>query len=660
MPPKASSVPDVPRLTQNAETSLWFKEILARLESTAKGVPPGPTEKSEGPTEELTPSGLSCTVWNLYEGPTKCSCCFNWVEEYPNDAKEPIENSDKGKAHALVVRNKKGHGTKRPVVIHSIKIQSPLLRSILGDVFKGYPGITPGLKSLVFESPFRPFFYRLGELKAATKQHTDQKTVDHLELLYRTISEEMLDTLQGYEDMLAHGVITFAYVWTLFKPGDLVYSRVGGRDRVFLVSEETEQGQNSWEIPCKYIDWDGKKFGWDTDSLSICKFNGTARVTELAAYPLALHPHADQLRDRLLSRGRKFESLAGFHYMRYDGVAKQVDDMASIFGISSAVNNKNLTAEQLLICNSTQRGYCLGTKKWAAFEVDNVHEISWNEHAFSSLKLPGSHKEVFLALIKNQLQNQNGFDDVMQNKGKGVIFLLAGPPGVGKTLTAESILADILVADHIQAPLYSLTAGELGETARESETTFAKVFSVVTKWKAVLLLDEADVFLEQRTLDGLNRNRLVSVLLRMLEYFQGILFMTTNRIRAIDTAFESRIHITVNYPELTTDIRQAIWTNFASLSKQPVEISSQDLALLSETVMNGRQIKNAFKIATLLACHSGKPLTVEHIHKALQVVHALPGQSESPESIPNKVDLGKKRGMLENEDDDSEPKKRRA
>lgn len=56
--------------------------------------------------------------------------------------------------------------------------------------------------------------------------------------------------------------------------------------------------------------------------------------------------------------------------------------------------------------------------------------------------LPHEHKELILALTESQVENKDEFDDVIQGKGKGMIMLLSGPPGVGKTLTAESGTCD--------------------------------------------------------------------------------------------------------------------------------------------------------------------------------------------------------------------------
>ena len=81
---------------------------------------------------------------------------------------------------------------------------------------------------------------------------------------------------------------------------------------------------------------------------------------------------------------------------------------------------------------------------------------------------------------------------------------MLGPPGVGKTLTAECI------ADLYERPLYSVTSGDLGIFPERIEAKLHEIFDCAVKWNAVLLLDEADVFLSERNLEDLSRNALVS------------------------------------------------------------------------------------------------------------------------------------------------------
>jgi len=85
-----------------------------------------------------------------------------------------------------------------------------------------------------------------------------------------------------------------------------------------------------------------------------------------------------------------------------------------------------------------------------------------------------------------------------------MVILLDGPPGVGKTLTAES------VAETMKAPLYTMSAGELGTHSNDVEKRLSDILEMASMWNAILLIDEADIFMEQRTPFELDRNELVA------------------------------------------------------------------------------------------------------------------------------------------------------
>ena len=260
------------------------------------------------------------------------------------------------------------------------------------------------------------------------------------------------------------------------------------------------------------------------------------------------------------------------------------------------------------MCTASFRAYSLTDKTWLRIFVDNVTDIEWNDHAFRDLVLPENQKELILAFADSQIKKEHTFDDVVRGKGKGIILLLSGSPGVGKTLTAES------VAEEMRTPLYMLSAGDLGTAPKEIESSLTRTLSMTTKWKAVLLLDEADVFLESRSTHDLERNKLVSIFLRILEYYQGFLFLTTNRIDDIDAAFESRIHITLQYRELSVSSRQHVWKNFlAADTTEGANFTDADVQRLAEVPMNGRQIKNVLKAAQLLAARQKMPLRLDHV-----------------------------------------------
>jgi SpoVK/Ycf46/Vps4 family AAA+-type ATPase len=173
-----------------------------------------------------------------------------------------------------------------------------------------------------------------------------------------------------------------------------------------------------------------------------------------------------------------------------------------------AAKRQPLTTEQKLICTPLLRGYSLRNKMWLNFFVNCVKEIKWQNDAFDRLVLPENQKELILGFTQSQQEHRAEFDDVIEGKGRGMIILLCGPPGVGKTLTAES------VAEEMKVPLYMMSAGDLGLDPRRIETKLHDILAMCTRWHSVLLLDEADVFLEERSLHELERNKLVSIFLR--------------------------------------------------------------------------------------------------------------------------------------------------
>jgi len=256
-----------------------------------------------------------------------------------------------------------------------------------------------------------------------------------------------------------------------------------------------------------------------------------------------------------------------------------------------AAKHRPLTAMELLLAVPYVRGYSIKTKKWLWFYVDQVEDIKFAENAFSSLVLPTEQKSLIRAFVESQVKFKEDFDDIIAGKGRGMIMLLAGPPGVGKTLTSES------VAEDMRVPLYMMSAGDLGLDPSGIEDSLNLVLDMVSKWNAVLLLDEADVFLEARSSNDLERNKMVSIFLRVLEYYEGVLFLTTNRIKNIDEAFHSRIHVTVNYPNLSVESRRHIWANF--WRDHPT--TGKELDQLAQVDLNGRQIKNVLKTAQMLA-----------------------------------------------------------
>ncbi|KAL0764979.1 hypothetical protein CaCOL14_012785 [Colletotrichum acutatum] len=279
--------------------------------------------------------------------------------------------------------------------------------------------------------------------------------------------------------------------------------------------------------------------------------------------------------------------------------------------------------------------YVLRLRRFVPADVLSFRENPPQPDIFSKLEIDKDHRYLIQALVtdhfeKQRVQHQQPSlipldQDLIRGKGSGLFILLHGVPGVGKTATAEAI------AQANNKPLFAITCGDLGISAEAVEMKLNEIFRLAHIWDCVLLLDEADIFLAKRDKDNLERNAIVSVFLRVLEYYKGILFLTTNRVGTMDEAFKSRLHISLYYepldetqtrkifdlniiklqeiernklkalksadkcrPRLVIDeasIREFAWEHFLRHEKTP------------HLRWNGRQIRNAFQIASSLAFH---------------------------------------------------------
>lgn len=264
------------------------------------------------------------------------------------------------------------------------------------------------------------------------------------------------------------------------------------------------------------------------------------------------------------------------------------------------------------------KGFNLRTKKWFDLVADRISDVKWNKEAFSKVVIQREYKDLIWALVSNQLESEKN-TDLIEGKGNGLILLLHGGPGTGKTLTAES------VAEIAEKPLYRVTCGDVGTKAEEVEKYLESVLYLGKLWGCVVLLDEADIFLQQRNLEDLHRNALVSVFLRVLEYYEGILILTSNRVGTFDEAFKSRIQLAIQYPELDSLQRFCIWQNFFdrldSIDNEAINLADlrHHLHDLKEEGMNGRQIRNAITTARQYAKWQETTLDYKILKKVIDV-----------------------------------------
>ncbi|KAF2870776.1 hypothetical protein BDV95DRAFT_607909 [Massariosphaeria phaeospora] len=312
------------------------------------------------------------------------------------------------------------------------------------------------------------------------------------------------------------------------------------------------------------------------------------------------------------------------HLIRIPAGDKQDISGEKLDSVDEADGSRHVfTEEELLISSPVVLGFSFSEKLWIEFSLSGIQAIEWNSQAFDQLVLAANIKQNLQGLVSShRFHAAKTIDDVIRGKGKGLNVVLHGPPGVGKTLTGESI------AEFLQCPLYAVSAGELGTSSRALEADLNRIMDITHSWGAILLLDEADVFLEARQPHDLHRNALVSVFLRLLEYYQGILFLTTNRVETFDEAFQSRIHMGIRYENLTPKARREVWVHHVRLVERMAggkarPFRDADFDELAKRDMNGRQIKNTVKTSQSIALAEKQVFGMEHVKRVLEVAEAF-------------------------------------
>ncbi|GAP87251.1 putative AAA family protein [Rosellinia necatrix] len=561
-------------------------------------------------------------------------------------------------------------------------IHGSKLCGFLSRVLKNYPGAGIGHSRATIHpdmsgrlSPnFIGLFHRMERYIKLSEEEIDPKTMEQAKILLQTLKVLWIPIQYVVKESRATGLMEWTCLWTIYQPGEIAILNLEDENNEVSAARivEIELTEGRWNNPPRYqltlevVDWNGSYTGYTQLTYGIPKYDGFRKLTDIGIHPLSYNPDREKLKERLVQRGRTFESLRGCFFMArkhfnatqrvivdnyayyrfHDGrvpVYKRLGDRSSaneynlysegyadaaIRGLSPSSHRTGmvrsihsersedlspLTDNECLLCISTMKGFDVQGQKWIDVHVDSLKSISWNDDAFNQLAMQEDRKRLILAFARQKQVEETGFDDFISGKGKSFIILLCGPPGVGKTLTAES------VAERTRAPLYTLSACDLGTDAESVERSLKKALEMCALWKAVMLIDEADVFLEARKTDSLERNEIVSAFLRLLEYYKGILFLTTNRVAAIDAAFESRIDLIVPFDALDQAARREVWSNFTKRLGGRHELCDADIDELSRQRLNGREIKSSVKTALMLANNEKKKLQMEHLRVVLRV-----------------------------------------
>lgn len=247
----------------------------------------------------------------------------------------------------------------------------------------------------------------------------------------------------------------------------------------------------------------------------------------------------------------------------------------------------------------------LNTDMHVKVHVNNLKEYKYDAKLMDRLILPEDDVELLDLLCHSSVAME---EDIISGKTGGIMVLGTGIAGTGKTLTAE------VFSEYMGRPLYKIQSSQLGIQIGELDVKLRNILKRAMRWNAILLVDEADVYIRSRGTD-IEQNAVVGVFLRVLEYFSGIIFFLSN-LDDIDDAIESRAtaHIKYDYPT-PTNLRK-IWEIQKNQYKLNISDDVIDKFCTSvEDKMVGRDVKNMCKLAKIYSNKSKDTVTIETLKK---------------------------------------------
>ena len=158
------------------------------------------------------------------------------------------------------------------------------------------------------------------------------------------------------------------------------------------------------------------------------------------------------------------------------------------------------------------------------------------------------------------------------------------------SLTAE------VYSEIVEKPVYSVHSGQLGTNPDDIDKRLETILNRASKWGAILLLDEADVYIRKRD-NSMDHNAIVAAFLRKIERFEGIMFLTTNRSEDVDDAISSRCIAIIDYGYPEKEDLAKIWSVLST--NYDVSLNDEIIDHLVNTYsgVTGRDVKEILKLA---------------------------------------------------------------
>ncbi|KAF5635828.1 ATPase family AAA domain protein [Fusarium sp. NRRL 52700] len=425
-------------------------------------------------------------------------------------------------------------------------------------------------------------------------------------------------------------------------------------------------------VRCFNVDFDGIKYGLVEHMFIFKPFHGQVDIQSLEAYPVQFSRLSQAGEDPIAEfsqRGEKFVDATLVSHLSYEGltVGKNREEVESdvIVDLKLAYTEKHeYSSEPNVVAPKFQSLQDV----WPVSTTDDRNELATRGCGIAGCTVFGCGDDAYPLSQKTQaekmkveveqlledyeprdLSREDDLGLFKENMRRdGLLHLLPGVvPGFAlrnktwvllnlKLLKEPEHIDDwdqlVLPEGHremVQAMVETYAKGShTGPAATNARHTHAGMDIVRGKGKGCIILLHG--------VPGVGKTS-TAVFLRIMEYYSGILFLTTNRVGAIDDAFRSRLHLTLYYPKLDKKQTRTIWKNnierLRGINKKRQSEEAPIIDFNSKKILkwvglnwevlqwNGRQIRNAFQTALALAEFQAKHSPDPDTKRTLEVKH---------------------------------------
>jgi hypothetical protein len=276
--------------------------------------------------------GSDVVIKTFYEGKNSDAHHFDWVDYPPKQISKSVAKAQDRvaiKVYKVKDRSKTCIDGRYPLKYHMLEVQNPTLVAALEPILKRENVHLDVNAPAVFNYPFRDLYFCYEDIIAAYKKTLDSEPLKaFLQLLIQTLDDMFAELRVKQRQLLNAGLVNFQTAWTYFPRDTIVYS-YGNNSELLCKVETTSYTKvmcmDVFNIHVKIMAFNGKGFVWLQKELEIPAFEGNKPITELLHYPVDFHPERDDVRMRLISRGKKVLDLQGLSYRTYNGIGLHRD-----------------------------------------------------------------------------------------------------------------------------------------------------------------------------------------------------------------------------------------------------------------------------------------------------------------------------------------------